>query len=121
MKVAISRRPDFADARAVIVELALAFGGRSPSEREAEWEAFDRFIVDLTMKGWTRGDIYHLLADVLDNERSRLPEESWDSLYDYHTSLIGHCARSCIPSFPGEPTEEESFLEYVYGMAWLNK
>jgi hypothetical protein len=111
--------PDYIQARAMTVELALAFGGCPPTDRKIQWEAFKRFTQELSEKGWTRGDIYRLVADVQNNEHEKLPEESLDALYDYETGLIGHCSHDCIIRFPGEPTDEAEFLEYVYGKRWL--
>ncbi len=44
--------------------------------------------------GWKRGDIYHLLVDVENNEASQLAEESRDALYDHETRLIGHVSHA---------------------------
>jgi len=104
-----------------MVELALGFGGLAPTKRTEAWEAWDRFILELAAKGWKRGDVYRLLAEVQNEEYERLPEEACDALYDYETGLLGDCSHDCIVRLPGEPEAEQAFIEYVYAKRWLKE
>lgn len=116
--------PSFAKAttpRAAMIQLAHGFAGLAPTERTAAWAAFDAFILDLANQGWKRGAIYHLLADVENNEAAQLAEESRDALYDYETGLIGHVSYDSMVRLPGEPIDQQEFLRYVHSQAWMRE
>jgi hypothetical protein len=115
------RREGYDAARTAMIQLAHGFAGLAPTERTAPWAAFDAFILGLANQGWKRGDIYHLLVDVENNEASQLAEESRDALYDYETGLIGHVSHDSIVRLPGEPTDQPEFLRYVYGETWMHE
>lgn len=114
-------REGYAAARESMIRLAHGFAGLAPPERTAPWAAFDAFILDLTNQGWKGGDIYHLLVDVENNDFAQLAEESRDALYDYETGLIGHVSHDSMVRLPGEPTEQQEFLRYVHGKAWMHE
>lgn len=104
-----------------MIQLAHTFAVRSPTERREQWRAFEEFILSLADQGWSRGDIYNLLTDVEKDEANQFTDEILDALYDYETTMIGHCGHDCIVRLPGEPEDEEEFLEYVYGDTWKKR
>jgi hypothetical protein len=109
--------------------LAIEFNGKAPPEQSPVWEKIDNFLNALVInKGWNRKSIYELVSNVLDkewqkgstpNNQAALSEEAFDALTDFESAMIGFVHRDCIPRFPGEPADEQEFLDYVYSEKWL--
>ena len=110
-------RDDYDAAYATLLKLGHLFSGKKPDETVALWQDFYAFIFELAGKGWTRGDIYHLLGDVLNKATEELSEESKDALYDFDSALLGH---GTTVRLPGEPADELEFKNYVHEREWMN-
>jgi hypothetical protein len=111
--------------------LAREFQGKTLSDNLSVWENIENFLSSLVInKGWTRKSIYELFGHVLDKEIQRdstgdsqdaLPQEAIDALMDYESAMIGNVAQERIPWFPGDPTDKEEFIDYVYSGKWLEQ
>jgi hypothetical protein len=107
--------------------LEALLGRTSTLAREApptqQWAGFDEVVQRLTASGWTRGDVYaavRQLVSRLSDDGLEDNESAIETLENYATGLTGWCAKECIERFPGDPVDPDAFHHYVYGGRWAS-
>lgn len=104
--------PDYAQVRQTVLD---TIAQRQALKEPEIYTWFRQYMYDLSGKGWTRGDIYVRIHDVVE---SPMNEVYMTDLFEYETGITAFCAAKCITRLQGDPEGVEALAAYVKMGEW---